>query len=65
MKPVFFIPAASLITTGFCISNASSAYTPGVGFLELQEQAYRNQLTELNRRTSGCTLENVAVRKEW
>ncbi|KIM95822.1 hypothetical protein OIDMADRAFT_133801 [Oidiodendron maius Zn] len=65
MRPIFFIPAASLIITGFCISNASSAHTPRVSLAELQQQAYQNQLTELSRRTSGCTLENVAVRKEW
>ena len=62
---ISFTTAASLVTIGFCGINASSTYTSGVNLAELQQQAYRNQLTELSKRTSGCTLQNVTVRKEW
>ena len=66
MRVIFsFISAASLIALGLCGSNASSAVTPGVSLAELQQQAYRNQLAELSKRTSGCTLETMTVRKEW
>lgn len=50
-----------------CDSTMSANYTAlrGASLLELQQRANQNQLIELGKRTSGCTLENVIIRKEW
>jgi hypothetical protein len=61
------ITAASLMTVGLCDTTMFSAYTapPKADLLELQQKAYQNRLAELRKRTNGCMLENVTVRKEW